>query len=361
MSTFIQFHLLTAYPPSNPNRDDTGRPKQALVGGAPRLRLSSQSLKRAMRDSSWFMQDLAGHRGTRTKRLGVELEERLLGQGVDGERAREVANTVAVLFSKLETVKKGESQKPITTTLAFISPDEWRLAEELSDRILQGDELPKDKELKKLVLRHADGAVDIAMFGRMLAADPDFNRDAAVQVAHAFTTHRVIAEDDWFSAVDDLKKHAEDSGAGHIGEHGFGSGIYYLYACVDVDLLVENLAGDHALAARGLQSLTRALALATPRGKQNSHAHHPRAAYMRVERGTQQPRDLSGAFFRAVESDDLLAASIASLEQMADRIDRAYGLSCDAMQVMNVAQQQGTLDELALFAADAAQAAAASA
>lgn len=353
MSTFVQFHLLTAYPPSNPNRDDTGRPKQALVGGAPRLRLSSQSLKRAMRDSSWFMQDLAGHRGTRTKRLGVELEKRLLGKGVDEQQAREAAATVAKLFSKLEAAKKGEPQRPITTTLAFISPDEWKLAEQLSDRILQGEELPKDKELKKLVLRHADGAVDIAMFGRMLADDPDFNRDAAVQVAHAFTTHRALAEDDWFSAVDDLKRREEDSGAGHIGEHGFGSGIYYLYACVNVDLLVENLAGDHALAARGLQSFTRALALATPRGKQNSHAHHPRAAYMRVECGTQQPRDLSGAFFRAVEGDDLLDVSIQALEKTAAQIDHAYGPACDTAQVMNVVTGRGTLDELASFAAAA--------
>lgn len=356
MSTFVQFHLLTVYPPSNPNRDDTGRPKQALVGGTPRLRLSSQSLKRAMRDSSWFMQDLAGHRGTRTKRLGIELEKRLVGKGTDAERAREVASTVAALFSKLEAIKKGEPQKPITTTLAFISPEEWKLAEDLSDRILAGEELPKDKELKKLVLRHADGAVDIAMFGRMLADDPDFNRDAAVQVAHAFTTHRVVAEDDWFSAVDDLKTRAEDSGAGHIGEHGFGSGIYYLYACVNVDLLVENLAGDHALAARGLQSLARALALATPRGKQNSHAHHPRAAYMRVERGTQQPRDLSGAFFHAVAGDDLLNASIEALEKTVAQIDQAYGLACNSVQVMNVAAGKGTLDELATFAAAAATA-----
>ena len=33
MTTFVQFHLLTPYPPSNPNRDDQGRPKQASVGG----------------------------------------------------------------------------------------------------------------------------------------------------------------------------------------------------------------------------------------------------------------------------------------------------------------------------------------
>lgn len=353
MTTFVQFHLLTAYPPSNPNRDDTGQPKRALVGGAPRLRLSSQSLKRAIRECAYFENDLAGHMGTRTKRLGIKLQERLVEQGEPEDRAREIASTVANVFSKLETPKKGEPQDPVTTTLAFVSPDEWKLAEKLADRLRQGEELPKEKELKKLVLRQADGAVDIAMFGRMLADDPDFNRDAAVQVAHAFTTHRVIAEDDWFSAVDDLKTRSEDAGAGHIGEHGFGSGLYYLYACVNVDLLVENLGGDRALAARGLQSLTQALATATPRGKQNSHAHYPRAAYVRVERGSAQPRDLSGAFFKPVQGDDLLAQSIEQLTATADAIDRAYGPACDASREMNVAQGQGSLAELAAFATEA--------
>ena len=32
MSHFLQLHLLTFYPPSNLNRDDTGRPKTATVG-----------------------------------------------------------------------------------------------------------------------------------------------------------------------------------------------------------------------------------------------------------------------------------------------------------------------------------------
>lgn len=354
MSTFVQFHLLTAYPPSNPNRDDTGQPKRALVGGAPRLRLSSQSLKRAIRECAYFAHDLAGHMGTRTKRLGVEIEKRLIEQGEAAERAREIANTVAAVFSKLEAPQKKAPQEPITTTLAFVSPDEWKLAEELAERLRQGENLPQDNELKKLVLRKADGAIDIAMFGRMLADDPGFNREAAVQVAHAFTTHRVIAEDDWFSAVDDLKTREDDAGAGHLGEHGFGSGIYYLYACVNVDLLLENLGGDRPLAARGLQSLAQALAKATPRGKQNSHAHHPRAAYVRVERGSAQPRDLSGAFFKPVQGEDLLAQSIVQLVATADAIDRAYGPACDAICEMNVAQGQGSLAELAAFAAEAA-------
>lgn len=355
MTTFVQFHLLTAYPPSNPNRDDQGRPKQAMLGGAPRLRLSSQSIKRALRESAAFQAGLAGHLGTRTKKLGVELEAEMIGQGVDADKARDVAVAVADVFSKLEAPKKGAPQEPVTTTLAFVSPEEWGLARDLAQKILAGDDLPKDKDLKKMVLRRADGAVDVGMFGRMLADDPEFNRDAAVQVAHAITTHRAQAEDDWFSAVDDLNKRADGLGAGHLGETAFGSGVFYLYACVNVDLLVENLASDRALAARGLEALARALATATPRGKQNSHAHHPRAAYMRVESGTQQPRDLSGAFFAPVRGDDLLLTSVQALETTLANLDAAYGAGCDAHAVMQVGQG-GTLDQIAAFAAAAADA-----
>ena len=238
----------------------------------------------------------------------------------------------------------------IATTLAFISPAEWRLAEELAAKILAGEDLPKDKDLKKLVLRKADGAVDIAMFGRMLADDAEFNREAAVQVGHAITTHRAQAEEDWYSAVDDLNK-AEDTGAGHLGEHGFGSGVYYQYVCVNVDLLVENLDGDAALAAKGLEALARALAVATPTGKQNSHAHHPRAAYIRAERGRQAPRDLTGAFFAPVTEQPWAAQSVKALEEMAEKIDRAYGPASDDRAVLDVARGLGSLEEIAAFAA----------
>lgn len=355
MTTFVQFHILTAYPPSNPNRDDQGRPKSALVGGATRLRLSSQSIKRAIRESAYFENDLAGHKGTRTKRLFEELRASLISGGAGGDAAHQAAETVAGLFGKLEQPKK-DDPRMMATTLAFISPEEWALAQDLAAKVLAGEDLPKDKDLKKLVLRHADGAVDIAMFGRMLADAPDFNRDAAVQVGHAITTHKVLAEDDWFSAVDDLKKREEDAGAGHLGETGFGSGVYYLYVCVNADLLIENLAGDRDLAARGIESLARALATATPRGKQNSFAHHPRAGYIRVECGPQQPRDLSGAFFHPVpdRSDaGVMRASIEAMETTACQIDAAYGKAYSVHDIMDVAAGQGTLDDIAAFAAKA--------
>ena len=58
MSEFIQIHLLVSYPPSNLNRDDLGRPKTATMGGTQRLRISSQSLKRAWRKSDLFEEAL---------------------------------------------------------------------------------------------------------------------------------------------------------------------------------------------------------------------------------------------------------------------------------------------------------------
>lgn len=354
MTRFVQLHLLTTYPPSNPNRDDQGRPKQALVGGTPRQRMSSQSIKRAVRECSYFANDLSGHIGTRTKRLYDELRKKLVKEGATERDAVDVAEEIAKVFGKLEAPQKDSPDNKIATTLAFISPDEWKLAEDLATKKLAGEDLPKDKDLKKLVLRRADGAVDIAMFGRMLADEPSFNRDAAVQISHAITTHRVTVEDDWFSAVDDLKKRgpdAEDAGAGHLGEVGFGSGVFYLYACVNFDLLVENLNGDEALAKRGMQSLAKALATATPGGKQNSFAHHPLAAYIRAERGTRQPRDLSGAFFKAITGDDLLRASIQALDQTAKNIDQVYySGESEAFKVLDMPNGHGSLDEIAEFA-----------
>lgn len=350
MTTFLQFHALTKYGPSNPNRDDQGRPKQANVGGYPRLRLSSQSIKRAIRESTFFALDLKGNRGDRTKRLYGELFAMLVAEGASVEAATGTAEKIAAIFGKIDTPDKKAPEKKIGTTLAFISPDEWAAAEDLARKDIAGEELPKDKDLKKMVLRKADGAVDIAMFGRMLADDADFNRDAAVQVSHAITTHTALAEDDWYSAVDDLNKR-EDTGAGHLGETGFGSGIYYQYVCVNVDLLIENLGGDRELAAKGLEALARALAVATPTGKQNSFANRPRAYFMRAERGNQQPRDLTGAFFKPVQAQPWEETSVAELNSTVEKIDKAYGQAYDQHAVMDVTAGQGTLDQIAAFAA----------
>lgn len=291
MSDFLQLHCLTAYPSSNPNRDDLGRPKTVVIGGRMRQRMSSQAIKRAVRTSPAFSAALEGHKGERTQRLGEAVFAHLTGKGTAEDKARAVARDVAAAFGKLEDKKDKSGAEPLTIRqLAFISPDERRLALDLAEKAAAGTPLPTEKDLAKALLRKADGAVDIAMFGRMLADNPDFNREAAVQVAHAFTTNAVNVEDDYYTAVDDLKRPEEDAGAGFVGEAGFGAGVYYLYVCVDRELLVKNLGGDRDLAARGLDALVKALATASPSGKRNSFANHVCAEFILAERGDAHPR-----------------------------------------------------------------------
>jgi CRISPR system Cascade subunit CasC len=319
MSRFLQLHLLTFFPPANLNRDDTGRPKTAVVGGATRLRLSSQALKRAWRGSEVFRTALAGHMGVRTQRLGEAVRDHLLARGVAEAQAVKIARDIAPVFGKVKP--DTDRNRTHTEQLAFVAPQEQQAAFAVAERLAAGEKLEVKPDQ---ILTRSDSAADIALFGRMLADAPDYNREAAAQVAHAITTHRVSVEDDYYTAVDDLKKPSEDAGAGFVGEAAFGSGVFYLYICVDTALLAKNLGGDAVLAGTALAALAEAAATAAPRGKQNSFAAHGRAHYILAERGDQQPRTLAGAFAKPVEGGDLVADSVAALKQFRADIDAAY-------------------------------------
>lgn len=346
MSRFLQLHLLTFFPPANLNRDDTGRPKTAVVGGATRLRLSSQALKRAWRTSEIFSAALADHMGSRTQRLGETVLDHLRAGGMAEDKAKDTARLIAGVFGKLKDAK---DKNPVRIEqLAFIAPEEQIAALALADRALAGEAVDEKAVRDAGLLRRTDTAADIALFGRMLAADPDYNREAAAQVAHAITTHRVTVEDDYYTAVDDLKRPSEDAGAGFLGEAAFGSGVFYLYLCIDTALLVRNLGGDAALAATALGALVEAAATVAPRGKQNAFAAHGRAGYVLAERGDRQPRTLAGAFASPVDSADLMAASIDRLKTFREAIDTAYEQTPEAQQEMQVGGA-GRLSELVAF------------
>ena len=337
MSRFLQLHLLTFYPPANLNRDDAGRPKSAVVGGVPRLRISSQSLKRAWRTSDVFAQALEGHLAKRTQRLGEEVQKHLIDRQVPAEAALKIARAIAQSFGAL---KKDNDPKPARIEqLAFISPEEFARALDMAERMAAGAPAPAPADL----LGRTDAAADLAMFGRMLAATPDFNREAAVQVAHAITTHKAVVEDDYYVAVDDLNTREENAGAGFIGEQGFGSGIFYLYLCVDVALLIRNLGGDTILAAAALSALAEAAATVAPGGKQASFASRARAHFVLAERGDAQPRTLAAAFLKAAPGEDPIQTSIDKIEKWREDLDHAYGPGADACACLDVPGGRGSL------------------
>lgn len=351
MTKYLQLHYLTVYPPSNPNRDDLGRPKTAIYGGKNRLRISSQSLKRAIRTSDIMQAALKGQMGQRTRRIGEEVQLALQQSGISEEDALAAAGKVIEVFGKVDQAAL-DGGRPYTRQLAFVSPEEKSKAIEWANKAAAGEELPTATELKKLILQRADGAADVAMFGRMLADATDYNREAAVQIAHAITTHRADVENDFYTAVDDLNRGNEDLGAGFVGDAEFGSGVYYLYACIDCDLLEGNLAGDNQLASTSTKALVEALAKVSPGGKQASFAHRPRAGYIRAEFGSDQPRSLAGAFFKPVGGEDVMQSSITALEAAAEQMDKAYGPAADRTSVLNVSAGAGSLEDIIRFVED---------
>ena len=351
MSEFLQLHLLTAYGPSNLNRDDTGRPKSVVFGGVPRLRISSQSLKRAWRTSDVFAERLDGHLGKRTLRLGEEIKAHLTKQGVQEKEATKVARDIASVFGKIVKEEKTDKGKNPThiEQLAFVSPEERDAALSLADEAIAGKDIKSEKES---LLRAVDTAADIAMFGRMLASTPEFNREAAVQVSHALTTHRSVAEDDYYTAMDDLKSEQvqEDAGAGFIGVQEFGSGVFYLYISVNRELLLKNLDETKVVRDASLKALVEAATTIGPKGKQASFASSSRALYLLAEIGSVQPRSLAVAFLDPIKDANFGKSSVVRLKEFKDKIDKAYGPCAEDRCEMDVLSGKGKLDEVLNFA-----------
>ncbi len=368
MSRFIQLHVLTAYPPSNLNRDDTGRPKTALVGDALRLRVSSQSLKRAWRTSDLFRDQIGNvaiqdepvvewdvgvhsYLGTRTKEAGKRVFEALTLRGVPDKAARAWATEIAAQFGEMDKASdKGPLNDLKLKQLVHFSPEERQAVDDLVKQLVAKRAAPDEASLK--LLRHKSAAVDIAMFGRMLAGTPEFNTEAAVQVAHAITVHKAAVEDDFFSAVDDLNKGLEDKGAGHIDERGYGAGLFYLYICINRELLLQNLGGDETLTAQALEALLHAVTQVSPTGMQNSFASRAHASYLLAEKGKQQPRSLVQAFLKPVKpygDRDMLALAVAALTQRCDNFDKVYGACADSRCHFDVEAAQGSLAEVVAF------------
>lgn len=338
MSHFIQLHILTTYGAANLNRDDTGRPKTLRFGGSERLRISSQSLKRAFRTSDVFASHVADALGKRSSRFMGDLVARLIAAGIDPDVAEERAEAIINVDHLGKPRKDKRSQ---TEQLVHLGPDELQEIEALAERLSR----PQLPDLKTPAsLKSKPRAVDIAMFGRMLADNPAFNVEAAVQVAHAFTTHTTFVEEDFFTAIDDLQpRDAETRGAGFIGIGQYGAGTFYLYVCINADLLLDNLSGDRALAKSALTAMIEAAARVSPTGKQNSYASRAAASYIVQEIGTSMPRSLGAAFQVPVGQEgerDYLAASIARLTRLRDGFARAYGEAFET-SVLDVTDPDG--------------------
>lgn len=401
MTTFLQLHLLTAYPPACLNRDDLNRPKTAVMGGVPRLRVSSQSLKRAWRTSDTFREALTGHTGIRSKELGRHICDALLSGvaladllkpnapeaksdgKIDEKNAKEWAWMIAAEYvdkkgkgdnedgddapegDDAEAKKKGKKKGGKTNVsketlkseqVVFYSKVEIEALSKLVTALRASGKAPTAEQLKAIKVEDSGDTADLALFGRMLATSPKFNVEAACQVAHAITVHRAAVEDDFFTAVDDLNTREEDAGSAHMGEQGFGAGLFYLYVCVNCDQLREQLRDEQLgdeLAGKTIRALIDSAATVAPTGKQNSFASRAWAYYALAEKGSRQPRALSLAFVKPVREGDMLSDAAAALTGMRDNLDKVYyqGKSVESRSI-NAVTGEGDFEALKQWAVD---------
>ena len=329
MSTYVDIHIIQNLPPSCVNRDDSGSPKSAVYGGVRRLRVSSQSWKRATR---LYFNDLLDAKdvGVRTKRVVEVLAERITE---DAPELTGDAVTLAEGVFKAARIKlsppRGKKDTPQESGyLLFLSTSQIARLAELAIASARDGETLDAKTVKK-IFKEAH-AVDIALFGRMVADDTDLNVDAACQVAHAISTHAAENEYDFFTAVDDDKSRSEeeDAGAGMMGTVEFSSATMYRYATVNLDMLVENL-GDDDAALRALEVFIKGFCLSMPTGKQNTFANRTLPEAVVVSVRDDQPVSLVGAFekpIRTNEADGYLARSVEALAEHARAIEDNYGL-----------------------------------
>lgn len=329
----VGIHMLTAYPPSNPNRDETGQPKTAIVGGVNRQRISSQAIKRAWRLSEPMAR--VGKRSTRTRRLGSEVKNRLLEAGVKEKDAHEWASAVAGAFGSVS-----KKSAPNTDEIVILGPEEWDAAMALAGKLAKSGKAPGKEDLE--ALPKATTSIDCAMFGRMRAASPSLNVDAAVSVSHPMTVNRVTVESDFWTAVDDLKGDADDQGAGGMDEREFGSGVYYAYVEIACDALKQNLGGDADQAVAAIGGLIEAMATTTPGGHRTSFNNNVRASYLRIEVGEPTGNLMMAAFEGPVVGT---LPAIEALRRAADLEGKVYGLKSQIHEV-SVPEGIGTLADV---------------
>lgn len=349
----IEIHFIQNFAPSNLNRDDTNNPKDCVFGGVRRARISSQCLKRAIRDSEFFKQHGKIPVGKRSRWIAREIAKKIVESGRPIEESEKLSQILMAEFiGSMEVDKKIDqlrnkvlfffSETEINTCVNFINKN-W---EEMLKSLAKVDDfekyikdVPKEKKDQKFKLFtngviselqkcSLNTAVDIAMFGRMLASNPIINIDAACQVAHAISTHSVAMDLDFFTAVDDLLKEGE-TGAGMMGVIGFNSACFYRYACVDVDQLTKNLNGDAALARSTVDAFLQASTYAIPSGKQNSFAtHNPPTLLMAVVRQDGHCWSLANAFEKPVAAfgeKSLVQASIKALDSYWGKMNAFFG------------------------------------
>ncbi|HDO1326133.1 type I-E CRISPR-associated protein Cas7/Cse4/CasC [Aeromonas veronii] len=290
-NTRIEFHILQSFPVTCLNRDDVGAPKTAVVGGVTRARVSSQCWKRQVRLE---LRELGVTTGTRTKLIGQLIATKCIELGATQEQAESCGKVIEGIFIKVKKEGKKSKSKEIdelelqeesdneNDTLLFLSPGEVEIISTAFKKagfvpqvvITQKDPKKQAAELTRLIgpVNQAMDALDIALFGRMVAKAADMNVEAAASFSHAISTHKVANEVEFFTALDDRQ---EEPGSAHMGSLEFNSATYYRYISLDLGQLTDTMGGNELnkeQLKQAIAAFTKALFVAVPAARQTTQS-----------------------------------------------------------------------------------------
>lgn len=333
----IEFHILQSFPVTCLNRDDVGAPKSALVGGVPRARVSSQCWKRQVRLA---LHDLGLSTGIRTKRVADMIADACLRLGASAEQARVCGDAIGaaltddtLFFIAPQEVERLAAYAAESGFVLPLEQAEGKKGKKADENTAGKATLPKSEKAKiKKCLSFAKSAadgLDIALFGRMVAQEPALNVQAAAAFAHALSTHKVVNEVEFFTALDDYARltgndDASVPGSSHMGTLEYNAATYYRYISLDLGQLWDNLGGDDIPAA--VDAFVKALYLAVPAARQSTQSGACPWDYARILVRRGQRMQLS--FEKPVRSDadgGWLAPSVKALDTGLARQEQLAG------------------------------------
>jgi len=340
---FVNVHVLISHSASCLNRDDMNMQKSMTFGGVNRVRISSQCLKRAMRRSPYHTARL-GEGSIRTRSLEL-LKEKL----VDHPRLERFGSAdIALAIDLMGGAKASDILMPWSVSeieAACVAIEDARAKRVVDDAL--------SSEVEK-VLKKRTGLVpaDVALSGRMITSGIMSRIDGALSVAHAFTTHAVSSDVDWFTAMDDLTQELEDArGAAHLNTQEFGAGVFYRYISLNIGQLERNMEAGRADALNVAADYTHLLATAVPTGKQHSFAAFNVADLVLVS-FADMPISAANAFENPVRENGrgYLQPSIQALAEYIETVRRGYGIdetqAVFSLRDTNLSPRLDTLEEL---------------
>ncbi|SCX10082.1 CRISPR system Cascade subunit CasC [Nitrosomonas eutropha] len=305
-NTRIEYHILQSFPVTCLNRDDVGAPKTAVVGGVTRARISSQCWKRQVRLA---MRNFGIKLAMRTKQAATVFAYACKAAGAEEAKAEECGKKLADLI--------------IDDTLLFISDTEAAAFAEYAKENGFDASTFKDKELAKIAkkaLNPAVDALDIALFGRMVAKAAEMNVEAAASFAHAISTHKVSNEVEFFTALDDLQM---EPGSAHMGSLEFNSATYYRYVSLDLGQLAQTLGAEEL--KKAIAAFTQALYSAIPNARQTTMSGAGNWEFARVL--VRKGQRLQVSFEKPVKAkgEGYLLPSIDELKAYLDKKEKLSG------------------------------------